>query len=376
MRKKVLRNKTTKEEVKRVDEKKGEKIKVRGARHIADGAHHDYYDNGEYYQMIRNLPGVYLVEDHRDYVAPYSVNANDLLALESQQERNVAAAAAPTTPGSGYNQIPSSPQQHYSPPYDEQLAQPLPLENGSENKQFSTIQQQSFAYDFEQPLDIQNSDTEFQDKTIKEVRQAVGGLFRGRQQGGGGGFGPDGRPLQGEDNGLVQAALPVAIAGFVALAFSSIFANHRQINSTSNEDTPWLWQIPINFEGDVKKRRRRSDDDDDDDYNEIEDDGDDGSIIANSSKYVQRFKDGILLYSMMEADADCRMKIACVFGERTRRSDHKSLIQTLVRTFMPKSLRDFTDQFLVSSRSSYHSSHDNNNNNNCSAWKCSKCFSI
>lgn len=352
--------------------------KRRGARFIEGGVaarQHDYYDHGEYYQMIRHLPGVHLIEDRlQSDVAPYSVDAHDLLALESHQQfSNNNNIATPTTP-SKYEQIPA-PQ--FS--YDEQLAQPYldSQEPDQQQKQVSTIQQQSFAYDFEKPLDfVPKGNQEFQDKTITEVRDALGGLLRSRQQQQA--IGPDGRPVEQEDNTLVRAALPVALVGFVALAFSSIFANRQLINSTSNEENPWLYHIPINFNGDAKKRRKRGigAEDEEDYFNEIGNDYQDSEegILEVSSKYVQRFKDGILLYSMVEADPDCRMKIACIFGERTRRSDHRSLIQSLVRTLMPKYLRDFTDEFLLASSASAVTRRDGENQ--CSQWKCAKCFSV
>lgn len=258
-----------------------------------------------------------------------------------------------------------------------------------------------------------------QDKTIdgSAVSEFYGnGAVSG--EGGDGGF------EYPEDNngGLIQAALPVAIAGFLVLSLSSFFAGELSLNSTSNNTMPLLWQLPgIDFKGGRRKREAFEDE------NEIfEEDGDDGfgfninkgpagvggglhppkSIFAD---YAMRFKDAMvdryayeihqckkarvsrlqisisrnsfslstpplqILYSMMESDSECRRKIACVFGDETRGSRHLSMITRVVKTFMPRRMDDFTRQFM---RSLDDGDDGDRGENGCSELSCGKCFQI
>ena len=120
---------------------------------------------------------------------------------------------------------------------------------------------------------------------------------------GGGGVGASG--------GLLTAAIPAAVAGFLALSVSAIFAGQVSINSTSNATLPILWQLPIDFTGEGKKKRKRSIDD-----NEIsadyEADNDelgffDGiSSAFHLGKIATRFRNGMILYALMDSDQGCR----------------------------------------------------------------------
>ena len=137
--------------------------------------------------------------------------------------------------------------------------------------------------------------------------------------GGGVGGGPAG--------GLLTAALPAAVAGFLALSVSAIFADQVAINSSSNATLPILWQLPIDFTGEGKKRRRRrrdaaaadyhyDDDEEEEDFlvNEVDPVLPVGLLSGISSsfhlgKIATRFRNGMILYALMDSDRNCRYRI-------------------------------------------------------------------
>ena len=134
-----------------------------------------------------------------------------------------------------------------------------------------------------------------------------------KNKGPGGGHGG----LGGPGGGLLTAALPAAVAGFLALSVSAIFADMVAINSTSNATLPILWQLPIDFTGEGKRRRKRSDvydyDEDGDDFmvNEVDPvlpvsllDG--ISSAFHLGKVATRFRNGMILYALMDSDRGCR----------------------------------------------------------------------
>ena len=97
---------------------------------------------------------------------------------------------------------------------------------------------------------------------------------------------------------------------------SAIFADMVAINSTSNATLPILWQLPIDFTGEGK-RRKRSDaydyDDGGDDFmvNEVDPvlpvsllDG--ISSAFHLGKVATRFRNGMILYALMDSDRGCR----------------------------------------------------------------------
>ena len=49
----------------------------------------------------------------------------------------------------------------------------------------------------------------------------------------------------GDKGGLLKLALPAAVAGFLALSVSAIFADQVAINSSSNATLPILWQVSL-----------------------------------------------------------------------------------------------------------------------------------
>ena len=98
---------------------------------------------------------------------------------------------------------------------------------------------------------------------------------------------------------------------------SAIFADMVAINSTSNATLPILWQLPIDFTGEGKRRRKRRDvydyDSDGDDFmvNEVDPvlpvsllDG--ISSAFHLGKVATRFRNGMILYALMDSDRGCR----------------------------------------------------------------------
>ncbi len=122
---------------------------------------------------------------------------------------------------------------------------------------------------------------------------------------------------EGASVGLLGAALPAAVAGFLALSMSAIFADTVTINSSSNTTTPFLWQLPIDFTGRRKKRHAGTDDDFDfglNSENELDSDMSSGSSLGglfSSMKYdliASRIRTSMLLFSLIDADSNCRYR--------------------------------------------------------------------
>lgn len=315
----------------------------------------------------------YYDEDPPYMAAPYTVDAHDLLALESGE-------AVPTTPAYGAP-VPVTAQQIAA-------AQAQPTAYPDEGAYFQYIDHPSI-YEEEEGYYVPEK------RVFGAVANAIGGIF-----GGGGqnqapsGSGPSAPSGTGEGPNLVMAALPVAMAGFVALAFSSLFANQMNVNATAKEEQPLLWKVPIEY---GKTKRSVGNDDDDSIFENEVDTGSFGnaeafvgalfgnfprlsaflssylpalSTLNAATDYARRFKDGMLLYSLMETDSECQRKVACTFGGAVRSSGHKGLLVNVVRQWMPEEMREgFTEPFLRSARAS-------EGGEDCSVYTCSKCFSL
>ena len=100
---------------------------------------------------------------------------------------------------------------------------------------------------------------------------------------------------------------------------SAIFADQVAINSSSNATLPVLWQLPIDFTGEGKRRKRRDVDyfeDDESSANDIfatdYEAGDDLGFFDGISsafhlgKIATRFRNGMILYALMDSDQSCR----------------------------------------------------------------------
>ena len=198
-----------------------------------------------------------------------------------------------------------------------------------------------------------------QDENQEKTLTGLGDAF-----GGGSGTG-DGPP--GDDVMLARAALPVAVAGFLALTLSSLFSGTLAVNTTSKEAVPTLWQIPIDYTPPERRRREA-------DYeNEVETDSPFGlgsGVMEKVGAVTERIQDGLILFAMAEADRECARKIACIFGAETRKSGHKTLIMTAVERFMPDVMGDFKTEFSAAARARSFDRQD------CQMYTCSKCFSV
>ncbi len=64
----------------------------------------------------------------------------------------------------------------------------------------------------------------------------------------------------GEDQGLFNAAMPVIVAGFLTLAFSSLFTPSFNVNATTAKDSyPFLFQLPyLDFEAQNQEQTQQN----------------------------------------------------------------------------------------------------------------------
>lgn len=324
--------------------------KARDARYLQTGMSMGLYGGNRLLERDYRLPST--IQQQIRAQIPYDVNAHDLIAMESLM--NTQSVSLPT--GSveeslaGYAGVPSAALSGAS----------LDATEGYPQEAFY-----GFGY---QDLN--------EDKQFDTIREGVENVFGGNQENeqsfhfeqNGQQFGPQ-EVSQEEDNSLIRAALPVAIAGFMALAISSFFANQVTVNATSNDDMALLFELPI----DIDNRKKRSADDFlTDEYNEVDLDADDSSFYGQAmsvlSEYARRIKNGVMLFSMMETDEECRKKIACIFGTETRRSASRDIIAKVVGHVMPKKYSGFNDYFEKARRSEVEQ--------DCSLLECNKCFTL
>ncbi len=156
------------------------------------------------------------------------------------------------------------------------------------------------------------------------------------------------------------------------------------LNSTSNDTFPLLWQIP----GFNIGRRKRSTFYVDGAANDLfeDDDGDDvGVDDGGADGAAARIKGAFVLYAIADESAECRRKIACLFGAAARRraDEYYPVSPGMVGSFLRMAARmlgggggggrgvavleEIADAL---ARSRYDAQED------CSILECQRCFGV
>ena len=294
---------------------------------------------------------------------PYDVNAADLIAVEAlqQQQQQLQAKVADEE-----GQFVSANEDFYTF-YPQQLT--------GDGVAYSNPGAAATSDFYLTGTGASSSNDAIDDKTFAQIGQTVNGLGQtvgdsvdGFGQGVNGLLGTtsSGPSASGgsSDNGLVRAVLPAALAGLLAITFSTIFTNQVELDSASNGTVPLLLQFPDLLGGSRKKRDATD--------NLISD-----QLLSGGGaveEYARRVMDGVVLYTLMADDDGCMERVACVFGGETRKrrsgggGGAQDTLAKMLTAYLPESFSSFRDTFMEAVYGDEHM--------DCSTMECKKCFAV